>query len=287
MDHVPEFKFLANQIIKSDYDPTDACLTASKFFLSSLSSHPVSSPTFLQDYLHTQYKCLEFTNKLQANILCSFCSPRFAQTINLQTKKIYLQKNSCETISINCKDAIVNNLSKLYPFLRMFEPLTRCSIDGELNNTQVPLMINSEGSIDTSIGEELTPDQCNLAVNFGIRLNYNSEGEFLFVKSLYRRARRYFKILGRGESSGFRVLEKGMTRFEAVQRFEELVIPFGYKKWKELRGAVVGEREKRTLEPLMKWLESGRGKLDGWLLPPNKLLKELKELNLVYPRNKE
>lgn len=86
MDHLPEFKFLATQILKSKYDPADACLTASKFFLSSRSSHPVSSPTFLQDYLQTQYKCFDFINKLQANILCSFCSPRFAQTINLQTK---------------------------------------------------------------------------------------------------------------------------------------------------------------------------------------------------------
>lgn len=181
----------------------------------------------------------------------------------------------------------MNNLSKLYPFLRMFEPLIRCSKDGELNNTQVPLMINSEGSIDTSIGEELTPDHCNLAVNFGINLNYNSEGEFLYLKSLYWRARRYFKIMGRDGTSGVRVLEKGMTRFEAVQSFEELVIPFGYQKWKELRDEVLGEREKRTLEPLMKWFERSRRKLDGWLLPANKLLKELKELNLVYPRNKE
>jgi hypothetical protein len=81
--------------------------------------------------------------------------------------------------------------------------------------------------------------------------------------------------------------KKGMTRFEAVQRFEELVISFHYKKWKELRDPVIGEREQRTLEPVMKWLEGTRSKLDGWLLPAYKLLKELKELNFVYPRNKE
>ena len=76
----------------------------------------------------------------------------------------------------------------------MLEPLTRCSKDGELNEELEPLVINSKGSIDTSIGTQLTPDQCGLAVGFGVNLNYNSEGEFLFVKSLYQRARRYFKI---------------------------------------------------------------------------------------------
>jgi hypothetical protein len=72
-----------------------------------------------------------------------------------------------------------------------------------------------------------------------------------------------------------------------VQRFEELVIGFGYGKWKELRDLVRGDKEQKTLEPVMGWLEGGRGKLDGWLLPANKLFKELKELNLVYPRNRE
>ena len=134
-------------------------------------------------------------------------------------------------------------------------------------------MINSTGSIDSSIIDRLTPVQCERAIGFTTKMNYNTEGDVYFMKNLYERTRKLFRHVKFAEIE--RILgKKPMLREDAVEKFEEEVITFYYPYWVKLRRGLYGDMDKQTIIPLMKWLESKRHFLDGWMVPHNLLEKE-------------
>lgn len=285
-DNVKNYKKYAQTIMRSKYGLDDSCRTASIFFLRNVQNHPIESKAFHKDYLQKQFLCFEFMNKMHVNLLCKFCKPDFMNTVNMKEQTVFLNDLACQNISVNCKDSIENNLYKLYPILRLIEPLSRCTKYGEADYKLNPIMINSTGSIDSSINEKLTKVQCERAISFGTKMNYNTEGDVFFMKNLYERTRNLFRHVKFAEIQRF-LSKKPMARLDAVEDFEQEVITFYYPHWQKLRIGLKGDMPSQVIVPQMTWLETKRHLFGGWMLPHNRQEKELKEFNLVYPRNPE
>jgi len=187
------YKHLATKIGKS-HGSSEFCQLAAKNFLGNLNTKLVTDKKFLNEFFTKQTSCFELTNKLQLNVLCGTCDPTYNKTVDFETGKVRLNKQACTDISKKCSQTISSNLNVIYPFLRYLEPLMRCSPEGDYMSALKKINFSSKHTIDHAIKDELSISQCEKAITFGVKMNYNSEGNPNFLRKLYRRAKRYFDL---------------------------------------------------------------------------------------------
>ena len=270
---------LSDRIIKDSEGPSEFCLKAAKNFAKNFKNSEISTKNFIANYGKNQNKCFELTNKLQLNILCGMCNPDFNSTLDFANRKVFIGKAGCDDISFKCRDTVSTNLGMIYPYLRHLEPLVRCSPDGDFDDGLEKLKMRVVKPIDGEVQEKLSLGQCEKSITFGVKMNYNSEGDPHFLKKLFRRARKYFDLAQLVEEEKSRVEIAGFVerRRLGVKKSKKLLDEFfetlSQKDFKKILLGSDGDEEdlinyKKWFKNFVKTIqekEDGGFKFSAWL----------------------
>jgi len=76
------------------------------------------------------------------------------------------------------------NTQRLYPYLRLIEHLSRCSTKGLLNINKPKVEFPQENLIQAKIYGTVSKNEISMLLNFGTKLNINSEGDEEYLLKL-------------------------------------------------------------------------------------------------------
>ena len=68
--------------------------------------------------------------------MCAACDPNAQDRLDFVTGKISLDKKTCNLVKLKCKKAIVTNINFVFPYLKVVEPLSRCTQTGLMTQRQ-------------------------------------------------------------------------------------------------------------------------------------------------------
>jgi len=183
-------KIVAGKKQKADRDCFDASIDLEALVPSNLTE-------LLVNYKREMEKCWNFTNQVQTTVLCDVCNSKLQGSMDFKSNQIFLNKDSCASVTDSCYYMTKLNVSVVYPYLKLLEVLSRCDKNGKIKDKIETLTFNSSSLLRM---EQLPDDSkdlkdpiCSKMVSFGSRTNVNSEGDGHYLKALFMRTNKMFK----------------------------------------------------------------------------------------------
>lgn len=91
-----------------------------------------------------------------------------------------------------CLDMVKTNLSYIFPYLEVLEPLVRCNLDGNME-TKDSLKMRRSDRIWDDLEEGMTDEMVTYGISFGEEVNLNSEGDSRFITFLFKNLKEFLE----------------------------------------------------------------------------------------------
>jgi hypothetical protein len=146
-----------------------------------------------KDFLKKAENCWQFTNNIQTKVLCDVCDPEAQGNLSLQKDaKIFINLKAKSQFETSCLDMIRTNLTFVFPYLEVLEPLVRCNLDGK-KTTKDRLRLRRSDRIWDTLEDGMTEEMVTYGLSFGEEVNLNSEGDARFVTFLFRNVKEFLE----------------------------------------------------------------------------------------------
>ena len=155
--------------------------------------------SMIKDYEQNQKRCMASITKLQTSFMCSACDPEAQDSLDFHKGEIKLDEKTCDFLKEECSYSIHKNISQIYPYLKVVEPLVRCNQNGQITKRH-QYLINDSRIIDLNYKEikdiqfKFDSKICPKILTFGENLNLNSEGDAGYVLGIYMNSLEMFEI---------------------------------------------------------------------------------------------
>lgn len=164
-----------------------------------------------RDYLKKAESCWRFTNGIQTKVLCDVCDPKAQENFNMKEGKIYINGQSKSMFESACLDMVKTNLSFVFPYLEVLEPLVRCNLDGKMS-TKDRLRLRRSERIWDDLEDGMTDEMISYGLTFGEEVNLNSEGDARFVTFQFRNLKDFLEQKIEGQNADERKLKEHMEK---------------------------------------------------------------------------
>ena len=111
LQNLKNFDYLANKILKAKQYSSEKCTKAAHNFIKFYNKEIIPNPNLIiKNFINDKTKCFNLLNKLQTNILCGLCNPKWDSTFKYLSKNIiYMNQQSCMELSSNCRKSVATN----------------------------------------------------------------------------------------------------------------------------------------------------------------------------------
>jgi len=187
LNMIKELRKRARLILMADKSDPTCQRSAERFLLYRFNEDNY------KDYLKKAETCWTFTNDLQTKVLCDVCDPDAQDNLKLyKDAKVYINLKAKSQFEASCLDMIKTNLSSVFPYLEVLEPLVRCNLDGK-KTVKDRLAMRRSDRIWDELSEGMTEEMVSYALSFGEEVNLNSEGDARFVTFLFRNVKEFLE----------------------------------------------------------------------------------------------